>query len=148
MAKYTAYSSFTGFSKNSQTILHLDKPNCVATLKLPPSIRFSDMAPEIPKLVSELHEFAVERGWNEVYTPGNLMLALMAEFGELAELVQWLGDNAKLQLKESKVDKLCQEIADVSIYLLRLSVSMGRVRTMCKMMGGVQEQPAALESSW
>ena len=76
------------------------------------------------------------------------MLALMAEFGELAELVQWLGDNAKLQLKESKVDKLCQEIADVSIYLLRLSVSMGRVRTMCKMMGGVQEQPAALESSW
>ena len=42
--------------------------------------------------------------------------------GELAELFQWSGDEGLVSdlLSEETLDKVGQEIADVSIYLLRL----------------------------
>lgn len=52
--------------------------------------------------------------------PRSLVLALMGELGELAELFQWKPDTEQtLTLQEH--DKIGQEIADVSIYLIRLA---------------------------
>lgn len=107
-----------------------------------------------------LRQFALERLWNRFHTPRNIALALIGEVGELAELFQWSGDVSNEPITENshsggnanpeltaencqtkglksigwsaeKVDKVGQEIADVSIYLLRLAdvsgVSLGEV---------------------
>jgi NTP pyrophosphatase (non-canonical NTP hydrolase) len=44
----------------------------------------------------------------------------MGELGELAELFQWSKDEYQ-RLSRELVDKAGQEIADVAIYLIRLS---------------------------
>ncbi len=51
-----------------------------------------------------------------------MVLSLLGELGELAELFQWSGDEGLVSdlLSEEMLDKVGQEIADVSIYLLRL----------------------------
>jgi dCTP diphosphatase len=79
--------------------------------------------------------------------PRNIALALLGEVGELAELFQWSSDvDDKSKIKQSsvkddglmsigwsveEVDKVGQEIADVTIYLMRLAdvcgVSLGEV---------------------
>jgi len=85
-----------------------------------------------------IQDFATERQWTKFHTPRNLVLALLGEVGELAEIVQWKGDDGYDVLDEKKtveggdlrverlgfsvveLDQLAQELADVSIYLLRL----------------------------
>lgn len=69
-----------------------------------------------------IRNFANERQWHRYHTPRNIALALLGEVGELAELFQWNGDEGLAQdvLCEETLDKAGQEIADVSIYLLRL----------------------------
>ena len=85
-------------------------------------ISLQELASAIPNLADEIKEFATARDWVQYHTPRNLILALLGEVGELAELVQWEGDEKPLDF-ETKVslDKLSQELADVSIYLLRLA---------------------------
>ena len=93
----------------------------------------------LPKSVSELsvmiREFAMDRNWSTYHTPRNIVLAMMGEMGELAEIFQWEGDcDSQLQLNglngvnswpEDKKDHLEQELADVSIYCLRLADVVG-----------------------
>ena len=70
--------------------------------------------------IRQLHsEFSDERNWGQFHSPRNILLALIAEVGELAELFQyrtndkWTNDMDKLSLK--------QELSDVLIYLVRLA---------------------------
>ena len=69
-----------------------------------------------------LRQFADERDWNQFHTPRNLILAIQAELGELSELVQWVSDD---QINEQWIqdnnERLREEIADVFLYLIRLS---------------------------
>ena len=79
-----------------------------------------------------IRRFAAERAWDRFHSPRNVALALMGEAGELAELFQWRGDDGgELDLDEEERDKVGQEIADVTIYLLRLAdvchVALGEV---------------------
>lgn len=71
--------------------------------------------------MARIREFATERQWNRFHLPRNLLLALQGELGELAELVQWHDDSQSASLTPLEIDQLSQEIADVSIYLLRLA---------------------------
>jgi len=64
-------------------------------------------------------KFAKDRDWGDVYKPRNLLLALIAEVGELAENVQWKNDiRSPLSLQERM--SIAEELADVSIYCLRI----------------------------
>jgi dCTP diphosphatase len=74
----------------------------------------------IPILTRAIREFATERTWSKYHLPRSLVLALLGELGELAELVQWNKDELQ-EISSATLDKLGQEIADVSIYLIRLS---------------------------
>jgi dCTP diphosphatase len=71
-------------------------------------------------LANEITEFSEKRDWSQFHTPRNIVLALLGEVGELAELVQFKGDD-DIAFTEEELDKLGQELADVAIYLLRLS---------------------------
>lgn len=93
---------------------------------------------EMSKLQSEIDEFAQERDWEKFHTLKNLVLALVGEVGELAEIVQWKTDS-EIETELSPVgllaraiteplsydsdlkSRLEEELADVFIYLLRIA---------------------------
>lgn len=79
-------------------------------------------------LLGELvREFNHEREWEQYHDPRSLILALMGELGELAELFQWHSDSeaAKLTQDPKMAMKISEELADVFGYLLQLADATG-----------------------
>ena len=93
---------------------------------------------EMSKLQSEIDKFAEERDWEQFHTVKNLILALVGEVGELAEIVQWKTDleietelspvglllyalTEPLSYDSDLKSRLQEELADVFIYLLRIA---------------------------
>lgn len=87
-------------------------------------------------LQKEIAKFSSERDWEKFHTLRNLVLALVGEVGELAEIVQWKTDveiesefskNPEEKLidvifeKKTLSNQIEEELADVFIYLLRIS---------------------------
>ena len=72
----------------------------------------------IKEIQDKLAKFAKERDWDQFHSPKNLVMALTSEVGELNELFQWLTEE---QSKNLNNDEVKQEIADIFIYLVRLS---------------------------
>jgi dCTP diphosphatase len=67
--------------------------------------------------------FADEREQGQFHTPRKLILAMVGEVGELAEVLQWLPDeDVQAALTTDRLrGRFEEEIADVVIYLLRLA---------------------------
>ncbi len=82
---------------------------------------------EIDTLIAEIREFAVSRDWEKFHTPKNLAMAIAGEAGELVAEFQWLKDEESIRkaLSEKKFSDIELEVADVAIYLLRLSDVLG-----------------------
>ena len=78
---------------------------------------------DIEVLKLRLREFAVARDWEQFHSVRNLILALVGEVGELAAEFQWISDDdiANALQDCDKRESVGSEIADVFIYLLRLS---------------------------
>jgi len=78
---------------------------------------------DIEVLKLRLREFAVERDWQQFHSVRNLVLALVGEVGELAAEFQWISDDdiARALQDSKKRESVGSEIADIFIYLLRLS---------------------------
>ena len=80
------------------------------------------MSSELEDLLRKIQVFSDERDWSQFHTAKNLIIAVSAEVGELAEVVQWKSDQEAaeyLNTPEGK-SKLSEEVADVAIYLLRI----------------------------
>ena len=80
------------------------------------------MSSELEDLLQKIQAFSDERDWSQFHTAKNLILAVSAEVGELAEVVQWKTDQEAveyLKTPEGK-SKLSEEVADIAIYLLRI----------------------------
>ncbi len=73
---------------------------------------------EIEELMEEVKRFRDERDWKKYHTPKNLSLSISIEAAELLELFQWKEDS----LDSIEREKLEEEMADIMIYLLALSV--------------------------
>lgn len=71
--------------------------------------------------------FIAERDWQKFQDPKSVMLALVGEVGELAELLQWLpADEAReLARQEPLHARLAEEMADVLVYLVGLADQCG-----------------------
>lgn len=121
--KYTDYSEQTGITitEGQSTI---DSPTKSSTNEI-------EDTTTIEGITYMIRHFANERLWNRFHTPRNIALALIGEVGELAEIFQWRFDEGEIDLSEEVLDKVGQEIADVSIYLIRLAdvshVELGKV---------------------
>ena len=93
--------------------------------------RMSDLTtepePELAELTRLMREFSVEREWEKFHDPKSLILALMGEVGELAELFQWVGadDAVERFAQPERTQRAGEEIADVLLYLLRLADVVG-----------------------
>ena len=83
---------------------------------------------DLTPLQAQLRAFAQARGWEPHHTPRNLLLALVGEVGELAEILQWRSDAELATLAQDTPDAwthLGEELADVQIYLARLADVLG-----------------------
>tara|TARA_B100001057_G_scaffold452386_1_gene496203 strand:- start:1021 stop:1374 length:354 start_codon:yes stop_codon:yes gene_type:complete len=76
----------------------------------------------IEKLKNIIAEFAKERDWDKFHNPKNLVMALSSEVGELSDIFQWLNpEESEKKLSNKNKELAKEEIADILIYLIRLS---------------------------
>lgn len=78
----------------------------------------------IESIRQEIAAFADERDWAQYHSVRNVLLALISEIGEVAEIVRWAGD-AQPSIPDDKRADWDDEIADVFILLLRLADRSG-----------------------
>lgn len=79
----------------------------------------------IDRLREQVRKFADARDWEQFHTPKNLAMALAVEAAELMEHFQWLTPQQSARLPSRHKRAVAQEIADVLIYLVRLSDVLG-----------------------
>jgi NTP pyrophosphatase (non-canonical NTP hydrolase) len=72
-----------------------------------------------------LRAFAAERDWDQFHSPKNLAMALAVEAGELLETFQWLTEEQSRKPAPAALAAASEEIADVLLYLIRLSDQLG-----------------------
>ena len=77
---------------------------------------------DIEQIQKKLQSFVDDRDWDQFHSPKNIVMALSGEVGELVEIFQWLTKEQSEQIKNSDKKKIsvAEEVADISIYLLRL----------------------------
>lgn len=80
---------------------------------------------ELNALKLKIRKFVDDRDWDQYNTPKNLSMALIAECGELVEHFQWLSEEQSTQLSAENLQEVSHELADVFVYLLRLSDKLG-----------------------
>jgi NTP pyrophosphatase (non-canonical NTP hydrolase) len=80
---------------------------------------------EVEQLKQRLREFARARDWEQFHSPKNLAMALSVEVSELLEHFQWLTEAQSMDVSDKVREEVALEIADVFIYLLRLSDQLG-----------------------
>jgi len=156
--KYTNYSHLTGITTTNQSTLdytHEDTrdSNCPNSDRVDLSLAgFAEQ--HLSVLAEDIRIFAEERQWARYHKPRNLVMALLGEAGELAEILQFEKDDweetendeprlllvDKLHSSEpERLDELSQELADVSIYALRLATVCGQLDNLRDSL--VQQQP-------
>ncbi|PRY52233.1 NTP pyrophosphatase (non-canonical NTP hydrolase) [Knoellia remsis] len=77
----------------------------------------------VADLQADLRAFRDARDWGKFHDPKSLVLALVGEVGELAELFQWVpADEARAEFSSGQRQvRAGEEMADVFIYLLNLA---------------------------
>lgn len=69
-----------------------------------------------------IREYLVERGWDQL-RPSDLAKSISIEAAELLELFQWTNQSlAEVKADAEKIEAIKQELADVLIYCLDLSI--------------------------
>jgi dCTP diphosphatase len=76
-------------------------------------------------LRDKLRAFAEARDWDQFHSPKNLNMALMVEVAELMEHFQWLTEEQSGNLDAAKKALVAEELADILLYLVRLSDKLG-----------------------
>lgn len=90
---------------------------------LPSSRGIVALVSDLDELRLRMRDFTTERDWAQFHDPKSLVLALVGEVGELAELFQWLpsADAERLAKAEPLASRVGEEISDVLLYLVRLA---------------------------
>jgi NTP pyrophosphatase (non-canonical NTP hydrolase) len=79
----------------------------------------------ISEVAAALRAFAEARDWDQFHTPKNLAAAMSVEASEVLEHFQWLTDEQSASLSAEKKEAVAMELADVFLYLVRLSDRLG-----------------------
>ena len=102
----------------------------------------------LERLRGAMAAFVAEREWERFHTPRNVLLALVGEVGEVAELFQWRGEVPRgLDASWSAADRehLGEELSDVLLYLVRLADLSGvdlPTAALRKMRRNAEKDPA------
>lgn len=82
---------------------------------------------DLQALRDRIREFATERQWSSYHDPKSVLLALVGEVGELAELFQWLPATRARELAQHEPlrTRAGEELSDVLLYLILLADVLG-----------------------
>jgi NTP pyrophosphatase (non-canonical NTP hydrolase) len=77
----------------------------------------------IQNLREKIDKFSLEREWDQFHSIKNLSMALSVESSELLEIFQWMTEEESNSIasQSEKFNLIEDEVADVFIYLLRLT---------------------------
>jgi len=81
----------------------------------------------LEKLSPAIEQFMKDRDWDQFHSIKNLVMALSVECAELVELFQWTPEEESNQLQSDpkKLDRVRDEVADITIYLIRILQKTG-----------------------
>src|SRR5712671_5231958 len=79
----------------------------------------------ITDVAAALRAFAKARDWDQFHTPKNLAAAMSVEAAEVLEHFQWLTEEESESRSAEKKEDVAMELADVFLYLVRLSDRLG-----------------------
>jgi dCTP diphosphatase len=99
------------------------------------------------RLEKDLKIFAQERDWEQFHSPKNLVMALSVEASELVEIFQWKTELASKMLNENDRIRVADELADIQMYLLRITEVLGidmERAVKAKMAKNAEKYPAEL----
>lgn len=102
---------------------------------------------DLSMLRDKLRVFAEARDWDQFHSPKNLSMALMVEAAELMEHFQWLTEAQSVELLPDDKQAVGEELADVLLYLVRLSDKLGidlRDAALLKLKKNALKYPAEL----
>jgi dCTP diphosphatase len=107
---------------------------------------------DLELLRDRVRQFSAEREWGRFHDPKSVLLALVGEVGELAELFQWLPAEtaAKLAAAEPLRTRASEEMADVLLYLILLADVLGidlAAAAQAKLDDNVRRYPAGSSPS-
>jgi dCTP diphosphatase len=82
---------------------------------------------DLEELRLRMRAFTDARDWDRFHDPKSLILALVGEVGELAELFQWLPaeEAAQRSSDEPLKTRAGEELSDILLYLVRLADVLG-----------------------
>jgi dCTP diphosphatase len=82
---------------------------------------------DLEALRDRMRQFSAERDWASFHDPKSVLLALVGEVGELAELFQWLpaDEAARMARLEPLRTRAGEELSDVLLYLILLADVLG-----------------------
>ena len=89
-----------------------------------PCIRAELSVVDLGKIYKKSLVFVKARGWQKIDRPSSIVSSLNTEIGELSELYAWR-KSAPRWISGEKIDKTLQELADITIYAIRLAVACG-----------------------
>ena len=75
---------------------------------------------DMQQIENIIKKFSTQRDWEKFHNPKNLAMALNVEASELLEIFQWLDLEQATNLSEEKKQHVKEELADISVYLIRL----------------------------
>lgn len=78
---------------------------------------------DLQHIQNVIKAFSSDRDWDKFHNPKNLAMALSVETAELVEIFQWLTQEQAQNLEDEKLEHLKEEIADISVYMLRICMS-------------------------
>lgn len=87
----------------------------------------SDATTTLAALKELVRQFVAERAWEQFHSPKNLSMGLAAEAAELMEHFLWVEGEASRQIVQdpAKLGEVADEMADIAVYLLNLSNTLG-----------------------
>ena len=83
------------------------------------------MPDSLHDLARDLDQFASDCDWHRYHAPKNLASAPIVEAAELLERFQWMTEAESRALSAEKLAEVRGEMADVLLYLVRLSNALG-----------------------
>jgi dCTP diphosphatase len=101
----------------------------------------------LEELREAVARFAHDRDWEQFHSVRNLVLAMMGEVGEVAEILQWTPDEQVEELLATGGrQRLAEELSDVLVYLVRVADRAGvdlESAVAAKLAANAEKYPAA-----